>query len=476
LWRTFVFSAPIQHEQKELVLAAQEKKELEFVLDMPAASRRVTLDWRILVMAETGEEKHSRRNFDVFPAEPQERFRHLLTNKKVGLYDPKGETEKLLQHLNAECSSLKRRAELKNFNGTLLIVGNTAVTDQDKAIYSILRDKVTEGLSILFLEQDFLPDQFVLPLAFSSEKSRRARGLAHGHPLFDNLREGDLENWRGDGVIARSLLEKPQNGNFLVLVDEPPTANGRDSRGALVLEIPHGKGRMLFSQVLLIEKYDSEPVAGILLENIIRYGLTSRDPYKNVALFGREQNHLFNFIKELGTTTIENPANIIDFQIIIITPREDFESSMRRITPDFFAGIHHFIQRGGCLMIFDMQPQMYNRLRGIFPQEIGFQMKAPQFPLLFKRDDPIFWGIAEEDLLQCHFSTTSLSFAHTPESRELIRPGKMSIFRTGKGKIIVCQLDFAEENTKEATMRVVSQLLTNVGIPIQAHQSEKGDK
>jgi hypothetical protein len=314
-----------------------------------------------------------------------------------------------------------------------------------------------------------VPDRFVLPLALSSEGSYKARVLAYGHSVFDNLAEGDLENWRGDGVVARSLLEKPQKGNFLVLVDGLSIQNEHNATGALIVEMPYRKGRFLFSQLLIMEKLDSEPVAGILLGNIIRYALTSHTPYEKVALFGQEESHGFNFFKELGVVAIENPTAIDEFGKIIITQQEYFESNMIKINKDFFVDLNRFIQKGGKLIIFNLNPQIYNALRQVFPVEITFAKSETQKVAFFKKDNPLFWGISEEELGECRLFDYSLKFRHTREALELLSPGRIALFNSGKGQIIVSQLNFFQHDEKLSN-RVASQFMTNLGIAIEAEK------
>ena len=89
------------------------------------------------------------------------------------------------------------------------------------------------------------------------------------HPAMLGLTSDDLRWWAGDHRVAANALAAPAQGNFCILA-----SIGSESglEYAAALEAPFGKGGLLCSQFLLGQKFDSEPVAGALLQ---RFSITA---------------------------------------------------------------------------------------------------------------------------------------------------------------------------------------------------------
>jgi hypothetical protein len=109
----------------------------------------------------------------------------------------------------------------------------------------------------------------------------RADLCAPEHPMFHNLSEADLFWWNRDTFLAHNyicmsnmnshdkILARIGNG----LADNelmPVEYDYRDSGFSLIaVERPVGKGRILFSSFLLGGKASREPVAALMLDNLL---------------------------------------------------------------------------------------------------------------------------------------------------------------------------------------------------------------
>ena len=127
--------------------------------------------------------------------------------------------------------------------------------------------RLCAGGSVIALEQDsyecgLLPGQLV------DRGATITFPRANDDVLFAGLIAEDFCFWRGDHIVARKTLAKPNGGRFRALVD----SGGPNGLVYVpLLEVLDGRGRYLLSQLAIGEKLATEPVAQVLLENMIRY-------------------------------------------------------------------------------------------------------------------------------------------------------------------------------------------------------------
>ncbi len=111
------------------------------------------------------------------------------------------------------------------------------------------------------------------------------------HPVLKGLSGRDLEYWRGEskavepypdspssvrnmrfmrwgteGSVATFVLDKPFSGNFRVILD-----SDFDLSRAALLELFPGKGKLIFCQLDLEDRYGSDPAATLLADNLFAY-------------------------------------------------------------------------------------------------------------------------------------------------------------------------------------------------------------
>ena len=92
------------------------------------------------------------------------------------------------------------------------------------------------------------------------------------HPVAQDLTTDDLRWWADDHRLAAYPVAIPASGNVRVLA-------GIGSRSgmeyAAALEVPFDTGGVLCSQWLLTERFDVEPLAGVLLQRLLNYCASS---------------------------------------------------------------------------------------------------------------------------------------------------------------------------------------------------------
>ncbi|MDR1284166.1 MAG: hypothetical protein LBK99_25620 [Opitutaceae bacterium] len=164
---------------------------------------------------------------------------------------------------------------------------------------------VEQGLRVLVLEQSL---GNLLGLQTESIRPRRAFISAPGHPVFDGLQNSDLSCWTGSSdleaaitplsaseqrwpervwhtsntnAVATRTLVRPQVGAARALA-----VSGFDLQETPLLEVVRGKGRILFCQFDVTNRYGKDPAATRLLDNLFAYLTRVPEPRPAVGKIG----------------------------------------------------------------------------------------------------------------------------------------------------------------------------------------------
>ncbi|AHF94339.1 hypothetical protein OPIT5_12590 [Opitutaceae bacterium TAV5] len=154
----------------------------------------------------------------------------------------------------------------------LLVIGNDTLPSP--AEQQIIADFAAAGGSVLVLRQDAqsplasaLP---WLPAPDAAHVSTRAWPRTHAHPALAGLDPRQLSWWRPDHLVSRKTFQKPSTGDYRVMLD---TGGQFGLLWSPLLEVPHGQGLFILSQLNLVDRIDDEPLAGRILASLIRSAL-----------------------------------------------------------------------------------------------------------------------------------------------------------------------------------------------------------
>lgn len=288
-------------------------------------------------------------------------------------------TEHLLKAAGLAYTPVKEETDLSKFE--LLIIGS--LTDQDR-VHRLLKKlaikkHLANGLNVLIFAQepDILrrPDPSPWPVLTFHERPDRPELVSYGlkmerrsaryvfirdkgHPLFEGLDNEDMANWRGAsslippwkaerwygsigksrnwrdpnmsnlGDVATYVFDKPQGGNFVSLLDTQ-----FDLLHFALLEERRSRGRTIYCQLNLAERYRSDPVATLLANRLLRYALEGTEgPSGRAAFLGGKpwRRALENLPFDLpdlkdGADSLKGLSALV---VGIGTPRiEDFDES-----------------------------------------------------------------------------------------------------------------------------------------------------
>ena len=214
------------------------------------------------------------------------------------LFDPHGDTRALLAQTGLGARSMD--GDLRDDGSTLLLVGRRAlasVDDSSELVSAGLDEAVRRGMNALVFEQaaDGWEGRF-MGLRVRETSTRVAFACAEGHPALDGVTSVDLHHWRGDSdliaayqqpavqpehtydyplrfwhwgndnIVATYVIEKPQVGAARALVE-----CGFDLSETPLLEVVVGRGRVVFCQLDVTNRYGVDPTATRIVDNLLAY-------------------------------------------------------------------------------------------------------------------------------------------------------------------------------------------------------------
>ena len=195
----------------------------------------------------------------------------------VALYDPKGDTARLLREISLSWQPLtEANATQVLSNVRVVIIGRDAlesprrgrlVVGEDSAFLGRLLRFADSGGVVLVFEQRNYPGMFP-PAALSDRDSTIAFRRHADHPILAGLESADLAHWYPDGIVARREIVKPDRGGFLALTDSGGS-DGLATAGLAELEV--GEGRVLLCQLDVTAKFGVNPIAARIVRNLIAY-------------------------------------------------------------------------------------------------------------------------------------------------------------------------------------------------------------
>ncbi len=275
---------------------------------LPRSRTNRTYKLRMKATFSTGEVQEDEFALHVLPSRKVPRVRN-----EVALYDPHGETAKLLAELGVDCDVVQADADLSGCE--LLIIGKKALT-VDGAAPDLSR--VPEGLKVVMFEQTKEVLEQRLGFRVQEWGLRRVFSRVPGHPILEGLSDEHLRDWHGEatlvpptlplgdyssypmvkwcgfdtpragragnyGNISSVMIEKPAAGDFLPLVD-----GGFHLQYAPLMLYREGEGMVLFCQVDVTGRTADDPAAERLAANIMEFADGWEAPPQRSAVYAGE--------------------------------------------------------------------------------------------------------------------------------------------------------------------------------------------
>jgi hypothetical protein len=232
---------------------------------------------------------------------------------KLALFDPKGDTAKLLKGLKVGFQVVDANADLADYD--TLIIGRNALTP-DGPGPDVLG--VRDGLKVIVFEQSAATLERRFGFRVAEYGLREVFPRVPDHPLLAGLNAEHLNDWCGEatllsrrlqftlrprygptvrwcdievprvwrcgcrGNVASVLIEKPARGDFLPIID-----GGYALQYSPLLEYREGKGVVILCQMDVTARTENDPAADTLVRNIMSYVSTWKPgPNRSVIYVG----------------------------------------------------------------------------------------------------------------------------------------------------------------------------------------------
>ena len=280
---------------KQTVVQTGQQERIPLSFDLPADLPPGRYELSAAVKFSSGESQQDTFSINVLPPAKSASFSNTMA-----LFDPKGETAKLLAGMGILCAPVDAQADLSKYD--VLIIGKGALT-ADGPAPDLAR--VRDGLHVIVFEQTSEALEKRLGFRVEEEGIRRAFERIPGHPLLAGLDAENLHDWRGEatimpptlklqigpdyeqrdpytqwcgldsphiwrcgcrGNVASVLIEKPARGDFLPILD-----CGYSLQFSPLMEYREGRGMILFCQMDVTGRTEDDPAAKSLAANILRY-------------------------------------------------------------------------------------------------------------------------------------------------------------------------------------------------------------
>jgi hypothetical protein len=294
--------------RKEVSVQTGQQTRLPLNFTLPAQTPPGRYELTATVKFNNGETQTDTFAIDVMPqpATPQ-------AGTRLALFDPKGETKKMLNSLGVQCASVDANADLSAYD--TLIVGKAALS-MDSPAPDIAR--VRDGLKVVMFEQTSQVLEQRFGFRVQEQGLRWVFKRVPDHPLLAGIEDENLRNWRGNatllppvlqyvtgkryvpqvqwcdipvkhlwrcgnrGNVASVIIEKPARGDFMPILD-----GGYSLQFSPLMEYRQGTGMMLFCQMDVTGRTESDPAAERLTRNILEYvGAWKPAPSRKVLYAG----------------------------------------------------------------------------------------------------------------------------------------------------------------------------------------------
>jgi len=447
-WKTSVFSAVIQEGEEKIELRELQGKTIQLTLEMPEVKQRSPITLKVQVICDGKLEAEKQWDCSVFPQNISDTIKNILKNKKLGLIDSSGEIKQIFDEFEIPFIPITNQLSIGAFHGDLIIIGPEEDPRMMLTLLSSIENKVADGTSVIsFQEKMDMEDESDIPIPLTNISPlpldiKNITILSPNHPVFTGLTGDNFNNWREDGVVTRFPLIKPTKGNFRVLAEA-------DLSTAAILELISGEGKFIFCQLEVIDKFWEEPIVQKLFENIIRYALIKQEPLQSAVIYGNPEIDIMKILNSLSIAQdITGKSDII----IICLGKETDDTPKKEPMPPH---IKETIEKGGTILIFASFPNAVDFL--------GIKKNIKQMKVAPIGQQRIYYR--HEEIIALDKKNPLLMGINENEIDLLMRRGKMYKFQLDNADIVVCQSSFDEDNP--VSLRIISQLLTNLGIKIE---------
>ncbi len=324
----------------QATVEAGERARVPISVQLPGSLKPGEYELAMTVSFSTGEVQEDSFALHVLarPAAPK-------VSGRMALFDPKGETARLLGDLGVRADRIEADADLGAHD--VLVIGKGALTVDGPAPDL---SRVPDGLKVVVFEQTSEALEKRLGLRVQEFGVRRSFRRVDGHPVLAGLSNENLRDWQGEATLlppslpvpklhtyqttewcglevrrfARSgcygnvssvMIEKPGAGDFLPLLD-----CGFGLQYSPLMLYREGKGMVLFCQVDVTGRTEEDPAAMTLAGNIMRYVDSYSAPPQRSTVYAGEPAGLEHLTAAGVVVAAYDGQPLREDQVLVVGP------------------------------------------------------------------------------------------------------------------------------------------------------------
>ena len=326
------------------------------------------------------------KNYTVYPNIP-------LNNPDVNitLYDKVGLTRNILNRNGINFLEVNDFINIPSDTDLLIIGSNSLVNDPlEVGFYTKhIGDLVSKGMNVLVFEQNYS----LLPsLGLIEAPATWALSRAVNSSILQGINGEDLKYWRGDNYVLRKNIINPEKGRYRVIIE---SGNEDGLKYSPIIELTNGNGSYIFSQLLLTEKFDSEPIANKIMNNLISYSSKVKSSSNSVAVYSDTNNLIYSFLDyiKLNYTKIDLNGDLSNYKTVIISGSDSVWSNVQLQETK----LNQFLNRGGNLYFHRLNQSNFQKVRSLTGNDFEI-VDMHTFPILKNEYDSITNGLSNYDL------------------------------------------------------------------------------
>lgn len=334
----------------------------------------------------------------------------------------------------------------------------TAETDLDAEKNDILMTAENGGTVLVLPRKDYplwLPGEIRL----SARTASINYTFRPGSPVLKGLVPEQLSYFYPDHKTGTEYFLKPRGGNWRSLV-EAGGPNGLIYVG--LLEIPYGKGRIIYSRLDL--DVEVNPVAAILIRNI--FAPRPEEEFKKAALVGKSGSILSHLLTKNGVPfDIVKPDGVHSYPAALVDGSLNFTEAELQCLRTY----------QGKMIVFDPSEQFGLTFNTRIPDAVNgraFRIAyepsvagVTNFDLFWRKQQLIIQDAAPMYGAPDYLAAPVCKKEITGGARLLTYPGVLA----QRGNTLFTTIDFEAKDSyaRENAGRILSTLLTNAGILVE---------
>ncbi len=407
--------------------------------------------------------------------------RELANRVVYGMAIP-DKIEKRLKQWQIQIKPIQAMTDIVKLEAqSALIIGKQAPSNQLLSHAMLISEFVAAGGRLLMLDREDLPEIFPSGITL---KQGLLNGATNGfirsphHSFFANaiypMDQLDFAYWGQGMQISDANCYKPMSGNFHVLVD-----GGRELNDGILVEMIHGKGKYLVSQ-LMLEKAAQSPAAAKVLFNLITYATQSSTNNmqwgKGYFLSGTDA-YAAELLGKLGWET--HPQDTTDFAGLYVDDhaikRHGVEKIISIAQRARFIHLHVTDQSHLKQLTAAMGSQPVT-MQDAQTESKSKKKSPPALLTAFVQRDVLFDGVSSKDMnwfTKPHVQ--SLTFIADDQWIVPMHPGVMAINRH-QGRTLLADISQWNQvvDNDEQRMRMLCSISTQMGIALTGKTIRSG--